>query len=549
MMEAAGSRLTPEEIEVGFVARRRPTTAEVRVGDELVVAVAPYEPCHLLNSTAALVWQSFDGVVDLGSLIDELAEAAGSSAEVIGPDVIELARHLGRLGLLEGVTSAAEVPVGAAPEATGPLGEGYRLEEFELPDADGRPHAWSSFGGRALLLVNWSPFCGYCLQIANGLGELRPQLAERDIDLVFVTLGGTEDNQPVLDRAGLGDATVLYARPGADPFAGYGTPAAYLIEADGCIAAPLAYGALEVPHLAARLAGVAQAAAPDSDARYLAGGGGACGPGGAGAPNKGTDWAGVAAFALGEFHVGIRYNNEETAALLDRLFPDARVEDPKVQDNYSVALYPPASGTARELNLLVRSGLQLVRSRAAARVLRALLGHLSADLYDPDPALLQADGLAVVDGEGEAVVLPSVLRNMWSVVAPRLGPLGLQVVDRPSISIDTGKAQLVVHEPVVPHDAAVLEGVDVGVRLGSELPAVAPGRYPLRVWVVATEERPAGPLSQAAAVAQSVGLVTRVPGLQRVLDQLAELFVQTEGYGLRYQGAEDFIGHLGALLA
>jgi len=43
----------------------------------LVVAVAPFEPCQLLNSTAALVWQRFDGMADLASVIDDLAEVAG----------------------------------------------------------------------------------------------------------------------------------------------------------------------------------------------------------------------------------------------------------------------------------------------------------------------------------------------------------------------------------------------------------------------------------------------------------------------------------------
>ena len=549
-MDVADGRLTPEEIGLGFVPRRRPATAEVRVGDELVVAVAPFEPCHLLNSTAALVWERLDGAVDLAAVIDDLAKAAGLDADAIGPDVVELARHLGRVGLLEGVTSGTGGPADQTPPAGPPAGEGDLLEDFAFAEAAGRPGAWSSFRGRTVLLLNWSPFCGYCLQIANGLGDLRPGLADRDIELVLVTLGGTDENQPVLDKAGMGDVTVLYNSKERDPFAGLGTPAAYLVGGDGRVAAPLAYGAREVPQFVARLAGVEPAAAAgDDDIRYLSGGGGVCAPSNGSGRDRSTDWAGVAAYAMGEFRVGLRYNTEETAAWLDRLFPGARVEDPKVPDNYSCALYPSSGGRARELNLLVWSGLQVVRSRSAARVLRALLGHLSAELHHPDPDLLQADGVAVLRSDGEALVLPSVLYNSWSAVQPRLNRLGLQIVDRPLVSIDTAKAQIVVAEPVIAHDRAVLEVVDLGARVGDEPPAVSPGRYPLRTWILPTEDRPVGPLSKAAAIARAGGLLPRAPVLRAALDQLVELFSQTEAYAVRYQGPQEFCKQVGSFLA
>ena len=47
---------------------------------------------------------------------------------------------------------------------------------------------------------------------------------------------------------------------------------------------------------------------------------------------------GTRAYALGGYHVGLRYDGAETAEVLDRLFAGARVNDRRVPDNYSIAL-------------------------------------------------------------------------------------------------------------------------------------------------------------------------------------------------------------------
>ena len=58
---------------------------------------------------------------------------------------------------------------------------------------------------------------------------------------------------------------------------------------------------------------------------------------GGGASNS-TDWQGVRAYAFGEHHVGVKFDDDDTAAVLDRLFPGAAVDDARAPENFSVAL-------------------------------------------------------------------------------------------------------------------------------------------------------------------------------------------------------------------
>src|SRR5205823_3155793 len=138
----------------------------------------------------------------------------------------------------------------------------------------------------------------------------------------------------------------------------------------------------------------------------------------------------------GEYHVGLRYDAPETAAVLDRLFPGARVNDRRVPDNYSVALggtrTTQGAGSSRSLKLLVHGGSQLVRSRSGGRVLNALVQYLDADLAPRDPALMRVAVTAAVR-DGEAVLLPSGLVDDVKQLQPRLAKAGLGIVDTPRV--------------------------------------------------------------------------------------------------------------------
>jgi hypothetical protein len=87
--------------------------------------------------------------------------------------------------------------------------------------------------------------------------------------------------------------------------------------------------------------------------------------------------------------LGSELTRETTAATLDRLFPGARVTDPRAGHSFSVALYTPEvpshGRVGRGLNLLIQPGRTPTRSRDPARILRALLFELHDQLNGCDP--------------------------------------------------------------------------------------------------------------------------------------------------------------------
>jgi thiol-disulfide isomerase/thioredoxin len=557
--------ITVDEIDGDYVPRRREGVVEVEVDSDLVVIAGRMGQTHTLNPTAALVWSCLDGDVTLDQLIVELADATGAPEPVIRDDVLALTRDLGMRGLLVGVVPPVPESTYVAPEA---LAVGDVLEDATLSNLDGVPTAISSLLDRQVLLVNWSPGCGYCVKIAAELGELEAALDANGVTLAFVTSGDAEANRQVFDEAGLSAPALL--KDEADPFAGFGTPAAYLLDADGTVVVPMAYGAAEVPVLARELAGVAEpeadhdhgthdhethdhahsdGTAEGSAVKYLPSSSGVCGPGGGGggAANS-TEWVGTRAFAIGEYHIGIRYNSEFTADVLDRLFPGQRVHDPKAPDSFSVALFSPATRQSRELNLLVHGSSQAVRSRSLARVLHALLLHLSAVVASPDPRQISLGATAAVR-KGEGLLLPPGIVQWIKQLQPRLSRRGIQLVDVPLVTVDPMTAELVVPEPTLSYDASVLDDIDEGVKLGSELPAVLPGRYPLRMWHLVVAEDQLGPLSPSigfsAAISQ-VALADADADLAETAQRLLGLTRQVETRGIWYSSVDELATLVGA---
>jgi hypothetical protein len=258
----AADLVAPEDIDGSFVARGIDDAEQVAVGDELVLLGADAQ-ATVLNPTGALIWACLDGDSTLAELVTDLSEELGVDRGLVETDVLSFARQLGQAGLLEGVGSPppdwdAQFPE-KEPVPTARVGD--ELDDFTLSDLDGVEHRLSEYRGRDVLLVNWSPTCGFCTMIAEPLASRQARLAERDVELLFVTRGEADANREVFDGAGL-HATALLLEEGVDPFAGHGTPAAYHLDADGCVVQDLAVGASDVPVLAAALAGVDPDAPP-----------------------------------------------------------------------------------------------------------------------------------------------------------------------------------------------------------------------------------------------------------------------------------------------
>jgi peroxiredoxin len=153
-----------------------------------------------------------------------------------------------RIGTDEGVERAEHGLAGLLPATLFPA--------FRLPSLDNGEVALEQFRGERVLLVHWSPDCGYCRQIAPDLAGLQERLRKRKTKLVLVSYGSREANRTLVEEHGL-TCRVLLQRDGAtvEGFAHMGTPVAYLLDEKGRIAKPVAVGARDVPELAAHAAG------------------------------------------------------------------------------------------------------------------------------------------------------------------------------------------------------------------------------------------------------------------------------------------------------
>lgn len=169
-------------------------------------------------------------------------------------------------------------------------------------------------------------------------------------------------------------------------------------------------------------------------------------------------------YEIGEFHVGRRYGTEYVGELLDALFRHKMVDDPRAGHNLVVTE-----------NLLTRGSQVLVRSRYTERVLRAALWRLGDLMFehDLDSGLVLPDTTAAVVG-GKGLLLQPGLFAPEEWLQPAMARRGAALVDAPHPLVDLAAGELVVPEPEVPHDPAVLEGLDGPAPDADELESVDP---------------------------------------------------------------------------
>jgi peroxiredoxin len=251
--EPAEEDLMPAaDIDAAFAPFPRPDVTAVVLEGEAVILAEGASSAHYLDELATLVWNTFDGKATVDELARDFADVIDAELDVVRQDILQLTQNIGRAGLLEGI--AYEAP--PEPSFAWPTGVdiGEPIPPFRLPDAGGQEVAIADLRGRRLLLVNWSPRCGFCTRIAPELAELQPALRARGVEMVFITLGEAEENRPLLQEYGL-QPNVLFGDGETEVFAGVGTPAAYLVDAAGRAASELTIGADKVPDLARTAAG------------------------------------------------------------------------------------------------------------------------------------------------------------------------------------------------------------------------------------------------------------------------------------------------------
>jgi peroxiredoxin len=187
----------------------------------------------------------------LGLLLAAVLSMAWSFLHVLrqhGRLLLRIEALEARSGTDEGPGRAEDGPAGLLPATPFP--------PFRLPSLDDGEVELEQFRGERVLLVHWSPDCGYCRQIAPDLASLQEGLLKRKTELVLVSYGSREANRTLVEAHGL-TCRVLLQRDGAtvEGFAHMGTPVAYLLDEKGRIAKPVAVGARDVPELAAQAAG------------------------------------------------------------------------------------------------------------------------------------------------------------------------------------------------------------------------------------------------------------------------------------------------------
>jgi len=240
--------ISAAEIGGGFVPRSRADVTAIVLDGEAVVLADGAASVHYLDELATLVWNTLDGAATLDELAEDFADVFEAELEVVRNDLVTLVQGIGRAGLLQGV--AYEAP--PEPSFAWPTGVavGEPIPAFKLPDATGVDISLSDLKDRRMLLVNWSPRCGFCTMIAPLLADLQPELHSGGVRLVFITLGDAEENRPLLEEHGLQPMVLFDDERTALVFAGVGTPAAYLVDGEGRAASELTIGADRVPDLA-----------------------------------------------------------------------------------------------------------------------------------------------------------------------------------------------------------------------------------------------------------------------------------------------------------
>jgi peroxiredoxin/predicted Fe-S protein YdhL (DUF1289 family) len=161
----------------------------------------------------------------------------------------QIIKQQGRLLLrLDGIEQHLGILAPAMPAG---LAVGKPFPAFKLPDLDGKEVALEAFRGKKVLLVNWSPQCGFCVRIAPTLAQLQPAFQAQNVVLAFASFGDAGANRKLAGEHGLTGLVLLQKdAAGIEAFQKWGTPVAYLLDEKGWVAKPLAVGADQVPVLA-----------------------------------------------------------------------------------------------------------------------------------------------------------------------------------------------------------------------------------------------------------------------------------------------------------
>jgi peroxiredoxin len=165
-------------------------------------------------------------------------------------------RMLLRLESLEArIEDLAKRPVPPAPAPAGEAPAGLELGSpapaIELPDLERRKRTLAEHRGHRVLLVFFSPRCGFCIQALPQLAEM-PTDGRNGVPIPLIVTNGTaEENRRLVKEHRLRCPVLLQNEMEvAAQYKAYGTPMGYLIDEQGRIASEMAIGSEAILALA-----------------------------------------------------------------------------------------------------------------------------------------------------------------------------------------------------------------------------------------------------------------------------------------------------------
>ncbi len=189
--------------------------------------------------------------------------------------------------------------------------------------------------------------------------------------------------------------------------------------------------------------------------------------------------------------------------------------------NYSVWF----SEDRRRFHRLQWGGCTVVRTHDPVRFGRALALHIGGH-GAPSSGLLRTDGVVAVH-DGQATVLPAVLRQRIDKFERPLREEGVILHDAPWVDIDLSTGEVVIEPPRLP-PARFDDIVSSLPQTRRPDPAVFPGSYALAAWYFPWTKRAQQPIpSKADAVALVLGALRwplsdddQLPALQAMLQRV-----------------------------
>lgn len=184
---------------------------------------------------------------------------------VLGLVIYQLWRQQGRLLVRQIEFEEASRPFLPLPQTrpSAPIGPtkvvalppGAPMPAFELTQLSGNTKTLDDYRGERLLLVNWSPLCGFCDLIAPDLAQVDSELRMCKVQLVLAAFGGADANRKLATEHKL-SCPILLQDKGRQiaAFEMLGTPSACLIDAHGRVEREFAIGTEAVVALARELA-------------------------------------------------------------------------------------------------------------------------------------------------------------------------------------------------------------------------------------------------------------------------------------------------------